>query len=185
MLMTKRKTTLAALSAWSVLAFGGWGLAQSSPVGNGAAEAGEKQTEIVAPAAVGWRNALDRPIALNLQNTRLRDVLKSIKNKTQTPDDDGVPIYVEPEGLQEVGASIDSPVTIDATKVPLKTALDLALRPLKFGVTIRDGLLVVTSRPEVALIELRALNEQLRQTRPKRGAPRTRVLPRRSARPPG
>ena len=84
-----------------------------------------------------------------------------------------MPIYVEPEGLKEAGATVDSAVTFDGRPdLPLKTALDLALRPLKLAATIHDGLLVVTSRQEVTLIELRALHDELRgmRGRPPRAA---------------
>jgi len=126
-----------------------------------------KNADAVVGGEQSLRDTLAKPFALSLQNARLEDVLKTIKRMTQTPSHTGVPIFVEPEGLKEAGASIDSPVTIDATKAPLKTALDTALRPLKLGATLRDGLLVVTSRSEVALIEVRNLSEQLQRLPPK------------------
>jgi RNA polymerase sigma factor (sigma-70 family) len=157
MFVSKLKVTAAAIGACGLLAFSAWGLAQS-PRGE---RSGSQPAQRAAGGVEPWRGMLEGPIELKLDNARLEDLLKAIKKKTQTPGDAGMPIYVEPEGLAEAGARLDSPVTIDATKRPLKNALDAALRPIKLGAAVRDGLLVVTSRPEVALIELRALNEQL------------------------
>ena len=180
MYLTKLKVTAAILGASGLIAVGGWGLAQSSRATNGGAADARvvveelKGSSVTAaePAAAAdmsqsWREALEKPIGLNLQNARLEDVLKTIKRMTQSSGNTGVPIYVEPEGLQEAGATLDSPVTINATKHSLRTALDAALRRHKLGATIRDGLLVVTSRSEVALIELQTLNEQLRRMPPR------------------
>jgi RNA polymerase sigma factor (sigma-70 family) len=163
MFLTKLKMTAAVVGTCGVLALGAWGLEQSSrgskPPPN------EKVSAAIAANAQPLRDKLDRPLSkpLKLQEARLEELLKAIKAATQAPGDTGVPIYVEPEGLKEAGATIDSPVTFDGTRVPLKTALDAALRPLRLGATIQDGLLVVTSRQEVTLIELRALNEVLQQ----------------------
>jgi len=45
---------------------------------------------------------LDEPISMSFANeTPLEDVLKYIKSATQGPNDTGIPIYVDPVGLQE------------------------------------------------------------------------------------
>jgi hypothetical protein len=164
MFLTKLKVTAAVVGACGVLALGAWGLEQSSH-GRKSSPSKEKESSALALGPQSLRDKLNRPLAkpLKLQETRLDELLKAIKAATQAPGDNGMPIYVEPEGLKDAGATIDSPVTFDGTKVPLKVALDAALRPLRLGATIQDGLLVVTSRQEVTLIEIRALNEALRQ----------------------
>jgi RNA polymerase sigma factor (sigma-70 family) len=171
MFLTKLKVAATILGTAGCLTLGAWTLGQSSrgsQAGAGSAEsqararARDDQANGTAGVVPDWRGALDKPMALTLKDARLADVLKSIMATSQTPGNSGVRFYVDPEGLREAGASIDSPVTIDATKHPLKTALDHALRPLKLGAAVRDGLLVITSRPEVTLIELRTLNEHLR-----------------------
>ena len=67
---------------------------------------------------------LDEPISMSFANeTPLDDVLKYIKQATTTPTFSGIPIYVDPLGLQEAERSLNSTVTIDLEGVPLKTTL--------------------------------------------------------------
>jgi RNA polymerase sigma factor (sigma-70 family) len=184
MFVTQVKLAATILGTCGCLALGAWALglpAPGSKAGSNLARAETRESGNVPPTRAeaaeleakeqALRDTLEKPIALKLRGDRLEDVLKSIKRTTQAAGDPGVPIYVDPEGLHEAGATLDSPVTIDAQDAPLKTALDQALRPLRLAATTRDGLLVVSSRQEVALIELRTLNEQLRRmTRRPEGA---------------
>ena len=112
--------------------------------------------------------ALEKPIALQFKGATLRNALKQIKANTHErslPTPAGIPIYVDPAGLEEAGATINSPVSWPTKDAPLRVALDEMLRPLKLAATTRDGLLVVSSRQEIALIEIRKLADQLRSTR--------------------
>ena len=77
--------------------------------------------------------------------TPLEDVLKYIKSATQGPNDTGIPIYVDPVGLQEAEKTMTSPVTLDLEGVPLKTTLRLLLKQLGLTYTVKDGLLTITS----------------------------------------
>jgi tetratricopeptide (TPR) repeat protein len=89
---------------------------------------------------------LDEPIAMNFANeTPLEDVLKYIKSATQGPNDSGIPIYVDPVGLQEAEKTLTSPITLDLEGVPLKTTLRLLLKQLTLTYTVKDGLLTITS----------------------------------------
>jgi hypothetical protein len=89
---------------------------------------------------------LDEPISMNFANeTPLEDVLKYIKSATQGPNDSGIPIYVDPVGLQEAEKTMTSPVTLDLEGVPLKTTLRLLLKQLGLTYTVKDGLLTITS----------------------------------------
>ena len=45
--------------------------------------------------------------------TPLEDVLKYIKQATQDANYSGIPIYVDPLGLQEADKTLTSPVSID------------------------------------------------------------------------
>jgi hypothetical protein len=161
MFASKLKLTAMILGASGCLALGAWALGQSlrgKTTGDGGAQAEAPKGPLSEQAL---RDSLEKPLALKLADARLRDVLKAIKKETENAETSGVPIYVEPAGLEEAGATIDSRISIDATGVSLETALDRALRPAKLAATVRDGLLVVTSRQEAALIELRALNAHL------------------------
>ncbi len=91
-------------------------------------------------------NKLDEPISMSFANeTPLDDVLKYIKQATTTPTFSGIPIYVDPLGLQEAERSLNSTVTMDLEGVPLKTTLKLMLKQLGLAYTVKDGFLMVTS----------------------------------------
>lgn len=102
-----------------------------------------------AAASARILDELERPIALEFpEPTPIRDVLESIRRATEEPGRQGIPIYLDPIGLQEAEKSPDSTVTIDVRDVPLKTALHAALRPIGMDFVVQDGLLFVTSEYE-------------------------------------
>ncbi len=89
---------------------------------------------------------LEEPISMQFQNeTPLEDVLKYIKNATQGPNDSGIPIYVDPVGLQEADKTLQNTVQLDLEGVPLKTTLRLLLKQLALTYTVKDGMLTITS----------------------------------------
>lgn len=95
----------------------------------------------------GLQKPIDLPFA---DGTTLDMVVQVIK--LQTRNDllpAGIPIYLDPVGLHEAGATMKSPVTIDATGLPIKVALDRVLKPLKLGYFVKDGLLTITSTEAV------------------------------------
>jgi hypothetical protein len=89
---------------------------------------------------------LDEPIAMSFaQDTRLGDVLKYIKQATVTPTFSGIPIYVDPIGLQEAERSLDSTVIIDLEGVPLRRTLQLILAQLGLIYWVEDGMIYITA----------------------------------------
>src|SRR5262249_31468700 len=89
---------------------------------------------------------LDEPIPMSFANeTPLDDVLKYIKQATTTPTFSGIPIYVDPIGLQEAERSLNSTIQIDLEGVPLKTTLRLMLKQLGLAYTVKDGFMIITS----------------------------------------
>lgn len=103
------------------------------------------------PSRIVVRNArileaLDEPISMSFANeTPLDDVLKYIKQATTTPTYAGIPIYVEPIGLQEAQHSLNSTVQLDLDGIPLKTTLRLCLKQLGLDYAVKDGYLLITS----------------------------------------
>ena len=90
---------------------------------------------------------LDQPVAMSFPNeTPLEDVLKYVKQATQGANDSGIPIYVDPLGLQEADKTMTSPVSLDLEGVPLKTTLRLMLKQLGLTYTVKDGFLMITSQ---------------------------------------
>jgi hypothetical protein len=80
--------------------------------------------------------------------TPLEDVLKYIKLNTQSEELDlpqGIPIYVDPVGLQEADKTLTSQVTLDLEGIPLKTSLRLILKQLGLTYTVKDGLMTITN----------------------------------------
>jgi tetratricopeptide (TPR) repeat protein len=93
---------------------------------------------------------LSQPIAMKFATeTPLEDVKKYIQDATQDelaglPT--GIPIYIDPQGLQDVDKTPASTVSIDLEGIPLKTTLRLLLKQLGMIYTVKDGLLTITSK---------------------------------------
>ncbi len=89
--------------------------------------------------------ALDKPIPIQFPNeTALDDVLRFIKEATKGPDlPNGIPIYVDPFGLQEAEQTMKSPIQLDLEGVALRTTLTLLLKQLGLVYEIKDGELMI------------------------------------------
>jgi serine/threonine protein kinase len=73
-------------------------------------------------------------------------VLKFIKSATKkSPNDPGIPIFVDPIGLQELQKSARTAVKIDVASVPLKDALKQLLGQLGMVYRVKDDVLVISS----------------------------------------
>ena len=97
---------------------------------------------------------LEEKVSMSFANeTPLEDVLRYIKSTTQGPTDNGIPIYVDPVGLNEAEKSMTSPVTLDLEGVPLKTTLRLLLKQLGLAYCVKEGMLMIGT-PEGILKEL-------------------------------
>ena len=80
------------------------------------------------------------------EDTPLEDVLKYIKQATTSSTYSGIPIYVDPLGLQEAEKSMTSTVrNIDLNGVALRVSLKLLLNQLGLTYAVKDGLLTITS----------------------------------------
>jgi hypothetical protein len=100
--------------------------------------------------------ALRRPIPMRFANdTPLDDVLKYIKQATTTPEYPGIPIYVDPIGLQEAERSINSTVTINVEGVPLRETLRLCLGQLGLRYEVWEGRLRITSEDDQPELDLK------------------------------
>jgi RNA polymerase sigma factor (sigma-70 family) len=91
---------------------------------------------------------LEEPIAMNFpRETQLSDVLKYIKSSTQSSVmPKGIPIYVDPIGLQEAEKTLESTIqAVELEGVPLRRTLQLALKQLDLIYYVDDGMLYITS----------------------------------------
>ena len=105
---------------------------------------------------------LDEPLSMSFnEETPLEDVLKYIKQASTTETYAGIPIYLDPEGLDEINA-ITAPTVrnMDLEGVPLKTTLRLLLRQLGLAYCVRDGMLMISS-PAIIFEELREAQQEL------------------------
>jgi hypothetical protein len=103
---------------------------------------------------------LDRSIAMPFrEGTSLEQVLKHIKSSTASAEDRAIPVYVDPKGLLEAGATLETPVELDLEGVPLKTSLRLILKQIGLAYCVRDGVLIISS-DEGIFLELQESNRE-------------------------
>ena len=90
---------------------------------------------------------MDKLIDMRFANeTSLEDVIKYVRGFTKgSAYPDGIPIYVDPVGLQEAEKTMASTVTIDLAQVPLRVSLKLLLEQLGMTYKVKDGLLKITA----------------------------------------
>ena len=73
-------------------------------------------------------------------------LLKQIKAASVTgPKDVGIPIYIDPVGLQDADAWEASVIAAPGGRMTIKDHLDRALPPLGLGYFVKDGMLTITS----------------------------------------
>jgi hypothetical protein len=95
-------------------------------------------------------HALEQPVPMTFPKpTPLSDVLKYVSLTTATSTYPGIPIYVDPIGLQEAEQSPSSTVSIDLRGIPLKTTLRLCLNQRGLDYIVKQGFLMVTSAEDV------------------------------------
>ncbi|WP_165252118.1 mucoidy inhibitor MuiA family protein [Paludisphaera soli] len=94
---------------------------------------------------------LRKPVDMRFpQETPLEDVLKYVRTAGAGPAfPEGLPLYVDPIGLNEADKTSTSPVTIDLAGVPLGTSLNLALKQIGLGWMVRGGVLQITSQEAI------------------------------------
>ena len=100
---------------------------------------------------------LEEKVDLTFEKTPLEEVFKHIfrvpvhvigdkKATSKGKDDKGIPIYVDPVGLQEAEKTLTTPITFTAKGEPLKSSLERLLRLIDLIYVVKDGFLMVTSR---------------------------------------
>ena len=84
--------------------------------------------------------SLDRNVSFAFRETPLVDVVRALDAQTD------VSFVIDPKGLEEARVDENTPITIEADRMPLRRALDLILEPLDLDYFIADGVLVVSDR---------------------------------------
>ena len=91
---------------------------------------------------------LGRPLALKLPaGISLDKMLTAVTMSSRSKDlPGGIPIFIDPVSLQEVGADMNTPVEIPDRGAPLGESLGDALRRLNLAYVVRDGKLFVVEK---------------------------------------
>ena len=108
------------------------------------------------PATEGIFDVLDQPLALTYADgAHLEEVLKEIKlRSTGWPKlKSGIPIYVDPIGLQEAEKSMTSPVRRPSPvdRLTLGEHIRSVLGSLGLGYVVKDGFLMITSSESLGM----------------------------------
>ena len=93
------------------------------------------------------RLELEKVIAMPfVQETPLEEVVKYIRTATTGPRmEQGLPIYIDPEGLSQAEKTVASPIALNLDGIKLKTTLRLSLKQLGLGYYVKHGLLIITN----------------------------------------
>jgi hypothetical protein len=98
------------------------------------------------------RRKLDQPIRFHFpEETSLDELLKYIRDATRDTNFPGIPIYVDPIGLQTAERSLNSTVQIDIDAIPTREALRLCLKQLGLAYSVRDGFLMITDEDSATI----------------------------------
>jgi hypothetical protein len=89
---------------------------------------------------------LDQPIPFHFpEDAPLEDILRHIRRTTADESFPGIPMYVDPVGLQNAERSLRSTVrNIDRDALPVKDGLRLCLRQLDLGFSVREGFVMIS-----------------------------------------
>jgi hypothetical protein len=90
---------------------------------------------------------LDERVPMDFpKETPLDDVLQYIKwSDAKGPTDRGLPIYIDPLGLQEVSRSLNSTIAIRVKGSPLKDSLRKVLSQANLAYCVKDDVLFISS----------------------------------------
>jgi len=90
---------------------------------------------------------LDAPITLSYpEPTPVEDVLIAIRAASVRGLDSGLPIYIDPFGLQDAGKTLLFPVTLVIDKAPTREALRRVVEAMGMTFQARDGLVTIQGR---------------------------------------
>lgn len=81
-----------------------------------------------------------------VNETPLEEVIKYIQTATVGKGmEQGLPIYVDPAGLELAEKTMASPIRINLNEIMLKTGLRLMLKQLEMGYYVKHGLVIITA----------------------------------------
>jgi len=103
-------------------------------------------SEGIAAANARLLKALDQPIPFHFPGeTPLKDALHYVSTTARTDDGSPLPIYVNPDALQDVDRTLQSPVTLVLDGVSVRSGLRCLLEQVHLTYEIKGGLIEVVS----------------------------------------
>ena len=90
---------------------------------------------------------LARSVPMTLsQGANLAGLLAAVSQATRGPEfPAGVPVFIDPQGMQGVGATMMSPVVVNAANAPVGNSLRAALRAMGLDYRVRDGIVTIVN----------------------------------------
>ena len=139
--------TAALLTVWagSSLAIAVFGFTQEKQAAVPSTTPGSQRTTAIL-------DKLETPVSMEFPNEApLGDVLKFISRAAcKGPFDAGLPIYVDPGGLQEAEKTLESTITLNVDDMPLKVTLARVLAQVGLEYTVKDEILFISSPNGIA-----------------------------------
>jgi hypothetical protein len=87
----------------------------------------------------------EKPIPLHFHDTPLEDILQFIRSATQGPNDSGIPIVVDPQGMKALETTLTTRVSVDTEEgEPLKESFYYLLGKNGLRYRVKDGLLTIS-----------------------------------------
>jgi hypothetical protein len=93
--------------------------------------------------------------------TTLEQLLKHIKQTSTDKNFPGIPIYVNPIGLQEANQGMAVPIEMNRKQCTVRELLWWALHPLQLSYFVKDGFLMIDSRTSVTEMRVEDLERKL------------------------
>ncbi|MFO0944460.1 MAG: hypothetical protein U1D30_00715 [Planctomycetota bacterium] len=87
--------------------------------------------------------ALDKPISFEFKNTPLADAIEFIRDAA------GINVVLDALAFDDVGVTLESPISMKLSNVALRSALRIMLSPLGLDTIVQDEALVITSKQHV------------------------------------
>jgi len=106
------------------------------------------------------RERLQQMIELSRSDLPLDELLKYIKQSTTDEAFPGIPIYVDPVGLQQADGNLAVQVTVPR-KGSVDFVLSSALHQVHLSYLVKDGFLMISSREDITERKLNDLDEKV------------------------
>jgi len=109
----------------------------------------QEERKFPSPSTHAIQGKLDEPVSFQIQQLPLLEAISVLRKLT------GVDIVLDPRSLKAQDVTLSTPVSLNVSKVRLKTALKLLVRPLGLTYKVEPDVILITS-PSGSLSATRA-----------------------------